>query len=205
MDVDKVRPHGGDVGMIGAEGVAASPRPLVEEDEGINPQNRSPPPAETNYWAEEERVRDMLTKCFDIGILPAGWDIGQLKEDGNKAHFTLNPSLDEIKVKWLKERTVTVIFQEGSKNLPKRIKEDVIRALEDIWMGEGRFDPSVTRGRIRIEPSNVLSYVAKDARVTEWMLQEGETRVTLRGRWHSITFKPWLTKKEIQDTKKEAA
>ncbi|GBG84176.1 hypothetical protein CBR_g38149 [Chara braunii] len=203
MDEASPKPHGGDVGMVGADGAAASPQPHNEEDEAANPQNRSPPPAETNYWAEEERVMGMLAKCFNIRVLPTGWDIGELSKDGSKAHFTLNPSLDEIKVKWLKERIVTVIFQEGSKNLPKKIKEEVIRAFEDIWMGEERFDPVITRGRVCIESNNVLSYIAKNARVTEWMLQEEETRVALRGRWYSIAFKPWLTKKEIQDAKRD--
>ncbi|GBG71256.1 hypothetical protein CBR_g8678 [Chara braunii] len=72
-------------------------------------------------------------------------------------------------------------------------------------MGEGRFDVAITRGRVCIESSNVLSSIAKDTRVTEWMIQEGETRVALRGRWYSIAFKPWLTKKELQDARKEAS
>ncbi|GBG90595.1 hypothetical protein CBR_g50938 [Chara braunii] len=214
MEIDEarsetaVRENGGiplDVGMIGADGLANSPKPQAVGDEAVDNQNRSPPQAQTNYWAEEERVRDMLAKCFDIGILPSGWDIGELKEEGTTAHFTLNPSLDEIKVRWLKKRTVTVIFQEGSKNLPRKMKEEVIRAYEDIWMGEERFEQSITRGRVCIESSNVLSYIAKDVMVTQWMLQEGETRVALRGRWHSIAFKPWLTKKEIQEARKEAS
>ncbi|GBG72793.1 hypothetical protein CBR_g12361 [Chara braunii] len=210
MEVDEdsaiPHPHVGDVGMVGADGEACSPHAKMAEDEGANPQNRSPPQAQTNYWAEEERVRDMLAKCFDIGILPVGWDIGELSEEGTKAHFTLNPSLDEIKVKWLKERTVTVIFHKGSKNLSKKVKEEVARAYEHIWMGEEHFDPSITRGRVCIESSNVLSYIAKDTRVLEWMIQEGDIRVALRGsrRWYNIAFKPWLTKKEIQDLRKEA-
>ncbi|GBG77127.1 hypothetical protein CBR_g23453 [Chara braunii] len=177
QDAEGVPPHGVDVGMIGAEGEATTPRVQNNVEEVVGPQNRSPPQAQTNYWVEEERVQEMLAKCYDIGILPAGWDIGELKEEGMKAHFTLNPSLDEIKVKWLKERTVTVIFQDGSKNLLKKIKEDVIRAYESIWLGEGRFDPSVMRGRVSIESSNVLSYIAKDVRVVELMLQEGESVV----------------------------
>ncbi|GBG86843.1 hypothetical protein CBR_g42126 [Chara braunii] len=189
--------------MVGAEGTA-TPGPQAGGEEETDKQNRSPPPSQTNYWIEEERVRDMLSRCFDAGMLPSGWDIGEMKEEGQNAHFTLNPSLDEIKVKWLKERTVTVIFQEGSKNLPKKIKEDVIRAFENIWIGEGRFDSTITRGRVCIESSNVLSYVAKDWKVVEWMLEEQEARVSLRGRWHSIIFKPWMTKVEIQEAKNEA-
>ncbi|GBG81843.1 hypothetical protein CBR_g34025 [Chara braunii] len=198
-------PMGGDVGMVGAEAEVLTPHPRMGGEEEAEAQNRSPPPSQTNYWAEEERVREMLSKCFDAGLLPSGWDIGEMKVEGTKAHFTLNPSRDEIKVKWLKERTVTVIFQEGSKNLPKKMKDDVIRAYENIWMGEARFDPTVTRGRVCIESSNVLSYVAKDRRVVEWMLEEKEVRVSLRGRWHRISFKPWMTKIEIQEAKWEAA
>ncbi|GBG60944.1 hypothetical protein CBR_g16066 [Chara braunii] len=193
-----------DVGMVGAEeepGNNGQKTPRGEEVEG-GQQNRSPPPAVTNYWAEEERVREMLAKCFDAGIMPTGWDIGEMREEGSKAHFTLNPSLDEIKVNWLKERTVTVIFLEGSKNLPKKIKEDVIRAYEDVWLGEGRFDPSVTRGRVCIESSNVLSYIAKDQKVADWMKTEQGTTVELRRRWYSVAFKPWMTKADILEAKK---
>ncbi|GBG62289.1 hypothetical protein CBR_g29897 [Chara braunii] len=149
------QPHGGDVGMVGEDEVIpqGATTPQIEREEEGKEQNRSPPPAHTNYWApqwaEEERVRDMLPKCYDdVGIVPSGWDIGELREDGTKAHFILNPSLDEIKIKWLKERTVTVIFQEGSKNLPKKLKEEVIRVFEDIWLGEKRFDEAITRGRV---------------------------------------------------------
>ncbi|GBG63631.1 hypothetical protein CBR_g38942 [Chara braunii] len=194
--------------MVGAEEVAGTPglpRPRMGEEEEDANKNRSPPPAHTNYWPEEEPIRKMLANCYKVGILPSGWDIGELKEEGTKAHFTLKPSLDEIKVKWLKERTVTIIFQEGSKNLPKKIKEDVIRAFEDIWLGEHRFDPSISRGRVRIESSNVLSYVAKDKNVAEWMLEEMSMRVALKRRWYNIAFKPWMTKVEIQEARREEA
>ncbi|GBG79843.1 hypothetical protein CBR_g30108 [Chara braunii] len=177
--------------------------PGAEAEEKNRDQNRSPPPAHTNYWPEEDRVRDMLSKCYDVGILPSGWDIGEIREDGNKAQVILNPSLDKIKVKWLKEKTVTVIFLEGSKNLPKKLKEEVIRAFEDIWLGEKRFDEVIMRGRVCIESSNVLSYVAKDKAVTEWMFEEKEIRVALRGRWYSMAFKPWMTKAEIQDARRD--
>ncbi|GBG65095.1 hypothetical protein CBR_g49458 [Chara braunii] len=202
--MDPPTPLGGDVGMVGAEIEATTPRPQEGVEDEVEAQNRSLPPSQTNYWAEEERVREMLYKCFDAGLLPSRWDIGDMKVEGTKAHFTLNPTFNEIKVKWLKERTVTVIFQEGSKNLPKKMKEDVIRAYENVWMGEARFDPSITRGRVCIESSNVLSYVAKDRKVVEWMLDEQEARVSLRGIWHRICFKPCMTKKEIQEAKKKA-
>ncbi|GBG82638.1 hypothetical protein CBR_g35005 [Chara braunii] len=201
----QVQPLANDVGMVGAEETTTpgQPRPqTVLEDDDCN-GNRSPPQAHTNYWPEEDRIREMLAKCYDAGILRSGWDIGELREEGTKARFVLNRSLDEIKVKWLKERTVTVIFLEGSKNLPKKLKEDVIRAFEDIWMNEQRFDPAITRGRVCIESSNVLSYVAKDKRVADWMKEEGSFRVALKRRWYNIAFKPWLTKVEIQEAKKE--
>ncbi|GBG87121.1 hypothetical protein CBR_g44578 [Chara braunii] len=198
---DMAQTHNGDVGMVGAEpGVTTpgQPHPRMEPEEEDGKGNRSPPQAATNYWIEEERVREMLAKCYDAGILLTGWDIGELSKEGSKACFVLNRSLDEIKVRWLKECTVTVIFLEGSKNLPKKMKEDVIRAFEDIWLAEQRFDSSITRGRV----CNVLSYVAKDKRVAEWMLEE-EFSVALKRRWYNIAFKPWLTKVEIEEAKKE--
>ncbi|GBG85773.1 hypothetical protein CBR_g40500 [Chara braunii] len=202
----QAQPHVGDVGMVGVDKEGATPglpRTLSGQEEEDGKGNRSPPQSHRNYWPEEERVREMLARCYDAGILPSGWDIGELREEGTKAHFILNHSLDEIKVNWLKERTVTVIFLEGSKNLPKKIKEDVIRAFEDVWLADQRFDSSITRGRVCIELSNVLSYVAKDKRVAEWMLEEKEVRVVLKRRWHNIAFKLWLTKVEIQEAKKE--
>ncbi|GBG75962.1 hypothetical protein CBR_g21204 [Chara braunii] len=177
----------------------------VERDNAApeDERRRSPPPAFTDYSRDEPRIRHMMEMCYDMGVMPPDIDVGEMREDGCKVTFILNSTIDEIKLRWLKERSVTVIFQDGSKNLPKRVKEEVIRAYEDTWVRERLFDSAISRGRVKMESANVLTYIAKDARVATWKKEKEIDKILLRRKWHTIAFKPWLTKTELEEERRQ--
>ncbi|GBG73598.1 hypothetical protein CBR_g16941 [Chara braunii] len=170
---------------------------------------RSPPPGPSepmNYWEEEERIRSLLTLCFDDGVYPTELDPGEMEVHGREAKFTLNSSLDEIKVKWLKERTISVIFKENARFLSKKIKDDIIRAFEDGWiLGSERFPSGTRRGRVKIEGPNALSYVGKSREVTNFMISEGGVEIPTRQAnvSYKVEFKPWMTKAEFRDLRRQ--
>ncbi|GBG59134.1 hypothetical protein CBR_g32151 [Chara braunii] len=77
------------------------------------------------------------------------WIPGKWKFKAESCNSLLNTSLDEIKIKWLKERTVSVIFKENARFLSRKVKDDTIRAFEDGWiLGRDRFPGETRRGRI---------------------------------------------------------
>ncbi|GBG92199.1 hypothetical protein CBR_g54644 [Chara braunii] len=152
-----------------------------------------------DYRLEEDRVREMIRACFEEGILPTNIDPGEMEVSGREVKFTLNSSLDEIKIKWLKERMVTVIFRDGARFLPKKVKEDVIRAYEDVWIRDEVFGEEFKRGRIKIESPNVVSYIPRAQDITDWMLQKKSDFIDLAGTTYRTEFKPWLTSAEIRD------
>ncbi|GBG68192.1 hypothetical protein CBR_g2744 [Chara braunii] len=177
-------------------------------DEGEDRPNsregaRSPPPApaerQQSYWEDEDRIRSLLPMCFDDGVYPMNLDPREMTVQGREASFTLNTSLDEIKVKWLKERTVSVIFKENARFLPKKVKDDTIKAYEDGWiLGSNMFPMETRRGRVKVEGPNALSYVAKSREVATYMIDEGGAEITLRNVTYKIPFKPWMTRAEFR-------
>ncbi|GBG84877.1 hypothetical protein CBR_g39339 [Chara braunii] len=152
-----------------------------------------------DYRLEEERVREMVRACFEEGILPTNIDPGEMEVSGREVKFTLNASLDEIKIRWLKERTVTVIFRDWARFLPKKVKKDVVRAYEDVWIRDDVFGEEFKRGRIKVESPNVVSYVPRAQEITDWMLQKKSDFIDLAGTMYRTEFKPWLTRAEIRD------
>ncbi|GBG89641.1 hypothetical protein CBR_g49430 [Chara braunii] len=152
-----------------------------------------------DYRLEEERVREMIRACFEDGILPMDIDPGEMQVTGREVKFVLNTSLDEIKVRWLKERTVTVIFRDGARFLPKKVKEDVVRAYEDVWIRDEVFGQDFKRGRIKVESPNVISYVPRAQVISDWMLRKKTDAIDLAGITFRTDFKPWLARAEIRN------
>ncbi|GBG64341.1 hypothetical protein CBR_g41542 [Chara braunii] len=152
----------------------------AEDVGGDRTNGRSPPaapPEQRDYWEDEERIRSLLELCFNDGVYPTDLNPGEMPVQGREAKFKLNNSLDEIKIKWLKERTVSVIFKENARFLPRRIKDDTIRAFEDGWvLGNDRFPLESRSCRVKIEGPNALSYVARTREVAKFMLSEEDDR-----------------------------
>ncbi|GBG62892.1 hypothetical protein CBR_g34264 [Chara braunii] len=148
---------------------------------------------------EEKRVKQMMRACYEDGILPANIDGGTMEVNGREVTFVLNNSIDELKVRWLKARTVTVIFRDGAIFLPRRVKEDVIRAYKDGWMRDDTFGANFKRGRIKVESLNVASYVPRIQEITDWMLNKKTDFIDLGGTTYRTEFKPWMTRAEVRD------
>ncbi|GBG80112.1 hypothetical protein CBR_g30479 [Chara braunii] len=180
----------------------------MEHTPGQEGTGRSPPPGpveERDYWEDEDsRIRSLLTMCFDDGVYPTEIDPGEMVVQGRELRFKLNTSLDEIKVKWLKEHTVTVIYKEAARFLAKHIKDDLVRAFEDGWIiGNSNLQENTRRGRLKIEGPGVASYVAKAREVAEYMKTEGQVEVTLGADTYRILFKPWMTRTEFRELRRQ--
>ncbi|GBG90099.1 hypothetical protein CBR_g50192 [Chara braunii] len=178
------------------------------ETPGVEGSGRSPPAApqmERDYWEDEDRIRELLAMCFDDGIYPTDLDPGEMVVEGREVRFKLNTSVDDIKVKWLKERTVTVIYKDAARFLPKNVKDDLVRAFEDGWIiGNENLTENSRRGRVKIEGPGVDSYVAKAREVAEFMISEGQVEITLGQESYRILFKPWMTRAEFRDLRRQA-
>ncbi|GBG61855.1 hypothetical protein CBR_g23808 [Chara braunii] len=144
-------------------------------DEAGKGGGRSPPPP--NFWVMEDRVRYSIGQCYDEGVLPIEPNMGEVVEDERGRRFKVNESLDAIKEKWLKERTVIFIFQDEVRNLARGVKEDLICALEDGWLARRLFSADVRRGRIKFEGPNVVSCVARASEVGTWLMQFVKTEL----------------------------
>ncbi|GBG81589.1 hypothetical protein CBR_g32581 [Chara braunii] len=179
----------------------------MESTPGREGTGRSLPPApheETNFREDEDRIRSLLPMCFDDGVYPTEIDPGEMVVDGREVRFKLNTLLDEIKVKWLKERTVTVIYKDPARFLPKNIKDDLVRAFEDEWVIGNESLRSIQRhGRIKIERPGVTSYVARTREVAEYMVREGQVEVTLGDTTYKVIFKPWMTRAEFRELRRQ--
>ncbi|GBG86293.1 hypothetical protein CBR_g41287 [Chara braunii] len=147
-------------------------------------------------------MRMLIAKCYEEGIIPGKFRHGEWVVEGGIRLFKVNQGLDTLVTAWLKERTVTVIFQGEARDLPLRTREDLVRAYENGWYRERIFDRSVKRGRIHGEGPNVLSYVAKSREVAQWMIAKGEDKVTIREVEYGMVFKPWLTKAELEERRR---
>ncbi|GBG92704.1 hypothetical protein CBR_g56843 [Chara braunii] len=147
----------------------------------------------------EERVRLLLTMCYDEGRCPEDIPLEEVEIEGNEAVVTVDARFDAIKVRWLKERTVVIIFRYEARNLPRKVKEDIVRAYENGWNKEGIFDPPIEKGRIKFEGPNVISYVAKNCEVAEWMINEGMGEVMLKRKRYVFETKAWMPRAEWQE------
>ncbi|GBG58726.1 hypothetical protein CBR_g127 [Chara braunii] len=147
-------------------------------------------------------MKMLIAKCYEEGIIPEKFRHGEWVVEGGIRLFEVKPGLDTLVTAWLKERTVTVIFQGEARDLPLRTREDLVRAYENGWYRERIFDRSIKRGRIHGKGPNVLSYVAKSREVAQWMIAKGEDKVTICGIEYGMMFKPWLTKAELEERRR---
>ncbi|GBG73882.1 hypothetical protein CBR_g17594 [Chara braunii] len=152
-----------------------------------------------SYQLEDDRVKELIRACYEEGILPTNINSGEMTVEGREAKFVLNSAVDEIKVKWLKSRMVTVIFREGARFLPKKVKEDLIRAYEDVWIRDETFGQEFRRGRIKVENPNVVSYIPRSQVITDWMLAKRSDFIDLANTTYRTEFKPWMTRAEVRD------
>ncbi|GBG73760.1 hypothetical protein CBR_g17100 [Chara braunii] len=152
---------------------------LVMEEQVFQGGHSAPGGPEESF---EERVRLLLSMCYDDGMLPDELQLEEVVIEGNEAVVTVNEKFDEIKIRWLMERTVVIIFRDAARELPRKMKEDIVRTYENGWQRDHIFDPPVGRGRVKFEGPNVISYVSRDKVVADWMVNEGEGAVTLRNR-----------------------
>ncbi|GBG81992.1 hypothetical protein CBR_g34172 [Chara braunii] len=166
----------------------------VQESQG---RQRSEMPADPR--GEEDRVRDSMERCYDEGICPDDLDLGEVVEDEQGKRYVVNGVVDEIKKQWLKEHTVILIYQDEAKKLSRAVKEDLIRANEDGWMTQRRFNPEVKRGRISFEGANVVSYVANASEVAQWLINQGEIKLRLADEEYITICKPWMTRNELKE------
>ncbi|GBG78278.1 hypothetical protein CBR_g26309 [Chara braunii] len=166
---------------------------------------RPPGPMEEQpHCEDEDRIRVLLALCYDDGVYPTDLDPGEMTTEGREVTFTLNTSLDTIKVRWLKEITVSVIFKDNARFLPRKVKDDTIRAFENGWIiGTERFAAKSRRGRVKIEGPNALSYVAKSRQVAEFMIKEGGVDIPLGTKIYKVLFKPWMTRAEFRDLRRQ--
>ncbi|GBG67888.1 hypothetical protein CBR_g1007 [Chara braunii] len=161
-----------------------------------------PPTRADIPMSDEDRMEILIAKCYEDGIIPEKFCHGEWVVEGGVRLFRVNTGLDTLVTSWLKERTVTVIFQGEARDLPLRIREDLVRAYENGWYRERVFDRSVKRGRIHGEGPNILSYVAKSGEVARWMIAKGEDKVVIRGIEYGMAFKPWMTKAELVERRR---
>ncbi|GBG71653.1 hypothetical protein CBR_g9068 [Chara braunii] len=100
----------------------ASQVPKAGADQG---RGRSPPVNLDIPQSDEDRLKLLTSKCYDDGILPEKFRHGEwIIEEGVRT-FVVNPRLDELTTNWLKERTVTIIFQGAARDLPMGVREDL--------------------------------------------------------------------------------
>ncbi|GBG41115.1 hypothetical protein CBR_g73121 [Chara braunii] len=141
--------------------------------------------------------------CYDDGVYPTEIDPGEIVVEGREVRFRLNTSLDEIEVKWFKERTVTVIFKEAARFLAKNIKDDLVHTFEDGWViGNESLQENTRRGRLKIEGPGVASYVAKAREVANFMKTEGKVEITLGAEAYKILSKSWMAREEFRDLRR---
>ncbi|GBG63278.1 hypothetical protein CBR_g37364 [Chara braunii] len=170
-----------------------------EQEGGQHPQQP------TIFWSIEDQARQSIGQSYDEGVMQINPNFREVVIDAKGERFKVNCSLEQIKEKWLKERTVIVVFHDNSRNLTRGVKEDLIRAYEDGWMARRLFSPEVRRGRITFEGANIISYVAKSPKVAAWMVQKASTNLNLRGVDYPVMFKSWTTKADLKELRLKEA
>ncbi|GBG79244.1 hypothetical protein CBR_g29295 [Chara braunii] len=177
-------------------------QPQQQQGEGSNRAGRSPPRDKDVGLTEEARVKILLTKCFEDGVMPEGLNHGEFVVENGVRVFKVNESLGKMTTAWIKKRTVTVIFQGAARDLSLKIREDLIRAYENGWIRQRIFDRGVQRGRIHGEGPNMVSYIAMTEEIAQWMIAKGWDKVSIGSVSYPILFKPWMTRKELEERRR---
>ncbi|GBG75758.1 hypothetical protein CBR_g21003 [Chara braunii] len=165
---------------------------------------RSPPAAPAETEEDNERLRELARRCYGDGIMPASIDPGVTSGEGREVRFKVNRHIDQVKISWLKEHTVTIIFRNGARFLSRKVKEDIVRAFEDERSADGSLDSATfSRGRVKVESPNVVSYVAKNVAVANWMILNERDEITIGPTRYAFEFQPWLTKAQLKAQRQE--
>ncbi|GBG72454.1 hypothetical protein CBR_g12028 [Chara braunii] len=142
--------------------------------------------------------------CYEEGVIPQDIDPGEMTVQGREARFKVSVVIDQAKVEWLKQHTVTIIFREGARFLSKKGKDDIVRAYEDSKVQDGSFErDGFRRGRVKIESLNVVSYVAKSDIIASWLILKERDELILGSTTYKLEFKPWLTKAQLKEQRRE--
>ncbi|GBG87376.1 hypothetical protein CBR_g45435 [Chara braunii] len=168
-------------------------------------ESGTPHPNPLTMEENRTRIRESVSRCYDEGVCPDDLHLGEVVEDEGGKRFVVNELVNEVKDKWLKERSVIVVFQGEARTLARSVKEDLIRAYEDGWTAQRLFHPDTRRGRVKFEGANVASYVAKAKEIAEWLVQEGELKIKLGGKEYQVLFKPRLSSQELQEARLQEA
>ncbi|GBG78190.1 hypothetical protein CBR_g26223 [Chara braunii] len=157
------------------------------------------PPAPNESEEDNVRLRELARRCYEDGVMPTGIDPGEMSGEGREVRFKVNRNIDQVKIAWLKEHTVTIIFRDGARFLSRKVKEDIMRAFEDEKVAGGALDAQTfSRGRVKIESPNVLSYVAKSSAIATFFILKGRDELTIGTNRYVLEFKPWLTKAQLR-------
>ncbi|GBG73737.1 hypothetical protein CBR_g17077 [Chara braunii] len=165
---------------------------------------RSPPTPEQSMKGDKYRIRDLTRLCYEEGIFTGSIDPGEMTVNGREATFRVNTRIDQTKVQWLNDHMVTMIFREGVQFLPKKIKDDAVRAYEDDdRLQDGTFEATTfRRGRVKVESPDVVSYVAKSTQVKDWLMMKGRYEVMLCMIRYVLEFKRWLTQTQLREQRR---
>ncbi|GBG62547.1 hypothetical protein CBR_g31186 [Chara braunii] len=160
------------------------------------------PEANEVPMSEEDRIRLLIAKCYEDGVFPENLRHGEFVIENGTRIFKVNTQIDKLTTTWLKERTVTVIFQGEARDLPMRTREDLIRAYENGWQRKKTFARGFKRGRVHGEGPNVMSYVAKSREVAQWLVAKVDDVVIIRGVEYKMLFKAWMTRAELEEQRR---
>ncbi|GBG77079.1 hypothetical protein CBR_g23405 [Chara braunii] len=104
----------------------------------------------------------------------------------------------------VKEHTVTIIFREGARFLPRKVKDDLVRAYKDARVQDRSFEAaSFSSGRVKVESPNVVSYVAKSRVIASWLVLKARDEITIGANVYKLDFKPWLSKVQLREQRRE--
>ncbi|GBG67907.1 hypothetical protein CBR_g1026 [Chara braunii] len=148
------------------------------------------------------KVKLLIAKCFEDGITPENLCHGEFVMENGVKIFKVDENVGRLTTTWLKERVVTVIFPGAARDLPLKVRENLIRAYENGWTRQRIFDRKVRRGRTHSEGPNIISYIAMTTEIAQWMVAKAEDKVVVGGVEYAMLFKPWMTRKELQDRRR---
>ncbi|GBG92198.1 hypothetical protein CBR_g54643 [Chara braunii] len=180
----------------------ATNQPQQQQGANSGRTGRSPPRDRDVGLTEEARVKLLIAKCFEDGVSPENLNHGEFVVENGVRIFKVDDNVGRLTTSWLKDRVVTVIFQGAARDLPLKVRENLIRAYENGWTRQRIFDRTVRRGRTHGEGPNIISYIAMTREIAQWMVAKAEDKVVVGGVEYLMLFKPWMTRKELEERRR---
>ncbi|GBG79111.1 hypothetical protein CBR_g28826 [Chara braunii] len=174
---------------------------VISQEPQEQREERGPPGTEVQL-SDEDRIQLLIAECYEDGVVPERLRHGEFVIENVIRVFKVNAQIDRLTTAWLKERTITVIFQGAARDLLLKVQEDLVRAYENGWFRRKTFVRGFKRGRVHGEGPNVMSYVAKSREVAQWLIAKGEDTVVIRGIEYRLLFKPWMTRAELDERRR---